>query len=114
MRQHRSNYLLKVVPESTKQGTATALIQDLLLIARPWSFDVASIPEAFQSKIHIWHGTGDLQVSFLMLLCVYCQIHCMPDRLDLRAHLALLCMDHLCVTFEECFLDWIMDDNHCN
>ena len=62
MRQHRSNYLLKVVPESTKQGTATALIQDLLLIAQPWSFDVSSIPEVFQSKIHFWHGTGDLQV----------------------------------------------------
>lgn len=55
--------MLKVIPESTKQGTATAVLQDLLLIAQPWSFSLSSIPEALQSAIQIWHGTEDLQVS---------------------------------------------------
>lgn len=54
--------MLKVLPESTKQGTATAPLQDLLLIAQPWPFNVSDIPDRLQSAIHIWHGTQDLQV----------------------------------------------------
>ena len=63
MRRHRNAYLLKVIPEATKQGTATALVQDLLLIAQPWSFNVTSIPDVLQPAMHFWHGTGDLQVG---------------------------------------------------
>lgn len=63
MKEHRNSYFLKVVPEATKQGTATALIQDLLLISQPWSFNVSSISVDLQPAMHFWHGTDDLQAN---------------------------------------------------
>jgi hypothetical protein len=53
---------MKLIPESTKQATATGIVQDLLLILRPWSFDITKIPESLQPAVHIWHGTQDAQV----------------------------------------------------
>ena len=56
-------YMSSVVPESLRQRTAATFFQDLWLFERPWSFNLADIPAAAQQSIHIWHGTGDKQVS---------------------------------------------------
>ncbi len=56
-------YMTRVVPESLRQRTAATFFQDLWLFERPWSFKLADIPAAAQQSIHIWHGTGDKQVS---------------------------------------------------
>jgi len=64
VRRKQSNvYTMKLIPESTRQATATALLQDLLLIVRPWTFNPTQIPAQLQSAVHIWHGTEDLQVD---------------------------------------------------
>ena len=62
MRQKRTEYNLKIIPESLKQGIATPVIQDLVLLSQPWPFNISEIPDQLASTIHIWHGTGDKQV----------------------------------------------------
>ena len=55
-------YLTLVRPESLRQKSAMGFVQDLALYFTPWSFDPAKLPSSMQRNIHIWHGTGDLQV----------------------------------------------------
>ena len=62
MRSKRAEYNLKIIPESLKQGVATPVIQDLVLLSQPWPFNISEIPDQLASTIHIWHGTGDKQV----------------------------------------------------
>jgi len=70
VRRKQSNvYTMKLIPESTRQATATALLQDLLLIVRPWTFNPTQIPAQLQSAVHIWHGTEDLQVRLPSVAC---------------------------------------------
>ena len=56
-------YMQLVRPESLRQGTATGFLQDLSMYCCPWSFSPTQLAAALQQSIHIWHGTGDLQVQ---------------------------------------------------
>ena len=58
-------YLTLVRPESLRQQSAMGFVQDMALYFSAWSFDPAHIPSSMQRNIHIWHGTGDLQVTAL-------------------------------------------------
>ena len=56
-------YNMKIIPESVKQATATPVIVDLIIISKPWQFNLKDISPRLAANIHIWHGTGDLQVG---------------------------------------------------
>lgn len=72
MRAKHAEYTLKVLPESLKQNIATPVIQDLLLIHRPWTFNISQVPQHLASATHIWHGSDDAMVShFSSLSCSY-------------------------------------------
>ena len=58
-------YMTSIIPESLRQRTAANFFQDLWLFERRWSFNLADLPAHAQKSIHIWHGTGDKQVSAL-------------------------------------------------
>lgn len=68
LREGHPEYLALVRPESLRQGTAVGLLQDLRLYCCPWAFKLSDIPESIRRRTHIWHGTGDLQVS---VQCAY-------------------------------------------
>lgn len=78
MKKKRTEYTLKILPESVKQGVATPVLQDLLLVRRPWPFNISSqIPEYLARATHIWHGSDDKIVSRPSLLASsLCQSRC--------------------------------------
>ena len=55
--------MTRIVPESLRQRTGACFFQDLWLFERPWPFGLADLPAHVQKSVHIWHGTGDKQVS---------------------------------------------------
>ena len=59
-------YTTTIIPEALKQQSATPWIQDLGLFSGDWGFDVSDIDASIKSTIHLWHGTGDRQVSEVM------------------------------------------------
>ena len=59
-------YTTKIVPEALRQQSATPWIQDLGLFSSSWGFNVSSIDTSVKSSIHLWHGSGDKQVSEVM------------------------------------------------
>lgn len=60
--EHRE-YTDLIVPESLRQGTAAMFFEDIYLFEQPWEFDVRNIRPEVQRSMHIWHGTGDKQVT---------------------------------------------------
>lgn len=61
-----SEYSTTIVPQALVQQTATPWVQDLGLFSSKWSFDVQQIQSNLKPAIHLWHGTGDRQVSHVM------------------------------------------------
>ena len=59
-------YMTRIIPESLKQQSATPWVQDLGLFSSQWDFQVSEIEPSLKPKIHLWHGTGDKQVSEVM------------------------------------------------
>lgn len=66
LRQGHKEYMTRVVPEALRQGSATPWVQDLGLFSGDWGFNVSDIEPRVKSTIHLWHGTGDRQVSEVM------------------------------------------------
>ena len=66
LRQGHQEYTSKVVPEALRQESATPWVQDLGLFSGDWGFNVSDIEPRVKSTIHLWHGTGDRQVSEVM------------------------------------------------
>lgn len=66
LQQGHQEYTSKVVPEALRQESATPWVQDLGLFSSNWGFNVSDIEPLVKSSIHLWHGTGDRQVSEVM------------------------------------------------
>ena len=64
-------YMTKIIPEALKQQSATPWIQDLGLFSSDWGFNVSTIDTHVKSTIHLWHGTGDKQVSEVMSMAFH-------------------------------------------
>lgn len=75
-------YLTKIIPEALMQETATPWVQDLGLFSGDWGFNVSDIEPSVKSSIHLWHGTGDKQVSEVMSVAF--------QRLVPEAHLRII------------------------
>ena len=59
-------YSRTIVPQALLQETATPWVQDLALFSSKWSFDLQQIQPALRKATHLYHGTGDRQVSHVM------------------------------------------------
>lgn len=77
-----SEYSTTIVPQALIQQTATPWVQDLGLFSSKWSFDVRNIQPNLKPAIHLWHGTGDRQVSHVMSIAF--------KRLVPEAHLRII------------------------
>ena len=75
-------YSRTIVPQALIQQSATPWVQDLGLFSSTWSFDVRDIQSNLKPAIHLWHGTGDRQVSHVMSIAF--------KRLVPEAHLRII------------------------
>ncbi|KAL3154448.1 hypothetical protein ABBQ32_013916 [Trebouxia sp. C0010 RCD-2024] len=66
LQQGHQEYTSRVVPEALRQESATPWVQDLGLFSGDWGFSVSDIEPHVKPTIHLWHGTGDRQVSEVM------------------------------------------------
>lgn len=66
LQQGHKEYITRVVPEALRQESATPWVQDLGLFSSDWGFKVSDIEPRVKPTIHLWHGTGDRQVSEVM------------------------------------------------
>jgi pimeloyl-ACP methyl ester carboxylesterase/DNA-binding CsgD family transcriptional regulator len=55
-------YMIRVFQQAIHQGP-DAIVQEQILLARPWGFD----PGEIETETHIWHGDADIHVPIGML-----------------------------------------------
>ena len=75
-------YMDQVIPQALLQQSATPWVQDLGLFSSDWGFQVEDIDAQLKPRIHLWHGTGDKQVSEVMSIAF--------KRLVPEAHLRII------------------------